>query len=104
MKFCFKLLFYFLVVFTITKNSYSKNINSEYVVEVGKIDVGKLFFEFNLSENQYEILITLKDKGIFSGLYSFEGKYITKGKMINNLFVPSHYKQKWKTRKNPQIC
>ena len=77
----------------------AKEINSEYVIEVGKLDIGKLYWSIVVSETDYKIFIKLQDSGVFSGLYDFEGSYAAEGKIVNKSLVPLSYKQKWVTKK-----
>ena len=41
----------------------------------------------------------LKNKGLISGLYNFRGEYLSEGEIIKGEFIPSTYKQFWKTKK-----
>ena len=82
--------FIFFVISIIFFSSYilSKELNSEYIIEVGKINIGKLLWSITLDEAEYEIFIKLEDGGLFAGLYSFNGSYNTKGKIVNKNLVP----------------
>ena len=81
----------------------ARNIKAEYIVEFGKINIGKLYWEIINDNNTYSILISLKDKGVLSGLYSFEGNYSTKGVINNEVYLPTQYLQNWKTRKKEKV-
>lgn len=94
-----KFIFFVLSIIFFSYAIAAKEITSEYKVEVGNIDIGKLFWSIDIDETKYEIFIKLEDWGIFSGLYSFSGSYNTKGRIINNSLAPSSYKQKWATKK-----
>ena len=43
--------------------------------------------------------LILEDKGLFSEIYKFNGKYETSGLIINNSLKPTEYKQTWITKK-----
>ena len=77
----------------------AKEINSDYVIEVGKLDIGKLYWSIVITETEYKIFVKLQDSGVFSGLYDFGGNYTEEGKVINKSLVPLSYKQKWVTKK-----
>ena len=101
MKSYFKF-FIFLFFFQFNHSSYllADSLQETYVVEVGKINIGKLSWKINVLENYYKISIKLKDgNGFFSGLYSFEGDYDADGFIINDNLIPLNYKQYWLTKK-----
>ena len=54
---------------------------------------------FSLGKLNY-CLKALKNKGLVSKLYSFEGAYSVSGTTDNNNLIPSEYSQYWKTNKN----
>ena len=93
-----KFIFSFLSIVFFSSFVSAKEMHSEYIIEVGKIDVGKVFWSITLDATKYKTFIKLEDRGIFSGLYSFNGIYSTEGRYINNSFVPSSYTQKWVTK------
>ena len=100
MKLFFKfLIFLSFFIFNNFSPSYANNFKETYLVEVGKIDIGKLFWNISLSKNDYKISIILKNKGFFSNLYKFSGEYESRGLIVNNSPIPLKYKQTWITKK-----
>ena len=97
------ILFLFFFVFINLSYSFADSFKEAYVVELGKIDIGKLFFEIKMQENNYEISITLKNKGLLSNLYRFEGRYKASGFIKNNSIIPSKYSQFWSTKRKERI-
>ena len=82
-----KFIFFVLSIIFFSYAIAAKEITSEYKVEVGNIDIGKLFWSIDIDETKYEIFIKLEDWGFFSGLYNFNGSYNTKGRVVNNSLV-----------------
>ena len=98
MKLFFKFfLFLFFFIFSNVSFLYAKEFKAEYLIEIGKINIGKLIWNIQMSKNDYKTSIILKDKGLFSGLYKFNGKYETSGLVFNNTLKPTEYKQNWIT-------
>ncbi len=93
----FSLLFF--LAFTIFSPLFAKEYKEAYVIEVGKINIGNLFWNINLDENKYKISIKLENNAFLSHLYKFEGEYETKGLIVNNALVPIKYNQIWLTKK-----
>ncbi len=77
---------------------FADDFKEEYVVEVGKISIGRLFWDVNIHNDDYKILIKLKSKGLLSKLYKFEGSYETNGSVVRGSLVPLKYKQDWLTK------
>jgi len=104
MKFCFKFLIFFLCGFFIATNtSLTKEHLGKYLIEVGGINIGDLELIVVLDESYYNINIDLKNKGLVSKLYSFEGAYSVSGTTDNNNLIPSEYSQYWKTNKKERL-
>tara|TARA_B100000579_G_scaffold404634_1_gene389609 strand:- start:2550 stop:3242 length:693 start_codon:yes stop_codon:yes gene_type:complete len=104
MKFCFKFLIFFLCGFFIETNaSLTKEHLGRYLIEVGGINIGNLELIVVLDESYYNINIDLKNKGLVSRLYSFEGAYSVSGTIDNNNLIPSKYSQYWKTNKKERL-
>ena len=99
MKLLFNKFIFFIFCIFFSHTIIAKEVASEYVIEVGKIDIGKVVWSITLDETEYKILIELEEQGFLSGLYSFSGSYSTIGKVINENLVPLNYKQKWVTKK-----
>ena len=91
------------VVFTLTINvsavSLAKELEAFYNVGIGAINIGSLKWIINLEDNNYETSVFLKNKGVVSSIYKFSGEYFSEGSVFNGEFVPSKYKQFWKTKK-----
>ena len=77
---------------------FAEDFKEAYVVEIGKIDIGKLFWDVNISNDNYKILIRLKSKGLLSKLYKFEGSYETNGIVVGGFLMPLKYTQFWLTK------
>ena len=106
MKFLFSIGFFLLlVVFSnfILAKDIKINLVENYDIEFGKIDIGKLYFQYLDSPKEYKISINIQDKGFFSGLYKFRGEYDVIGEKRNDLFYPLNYNQNWKTKKKNSI-
>tara|TARA_Y100000294_G_scaffold22121_1_gene18724 strand:+ start:59 stop:757 length:699 start_codon:yes stop_codon:yes gene_type:complete len=86
-------------VFTNFTPLFASDFKEMYVVEIGKIDIGRLSWDVHISNNDYKILIKLKNKGFLSKLYKFEGSYETSGSVVKGSLVPTKYKQFWLTKK-----
>ena len=78
---------------------FAEDFKEAYVVEIGKIDIGKLLWDVNISDDNYKILIRLKSKGPLSKLYKFEGSYEVDGNVVKGSLMPLKYKQFWLTKK-----
>ena len=85
-------------VFTNFSALFAEDFNEAYIVEIGKINIGKLFWDVNISNDNYKILIRLKSKGLLSKLYKFEGSYETNGGVVKGSLMPLKYKQFWLTK------
>jgi len=86
-------------IFTNFSTLFAEDFKETYVVEIGKIDIGKLFWDVNISNDNYKILIKLKSKGFLSKLYKFEGSYEAAGSVMKGSLMPLMYKQLWLTKK-----
>ena len=85
-------------VFTNFSTLFAKDFKEAYVVEIGKIDIGRLLWDVNISSDNYKILIRLKSRGLLSKLYKFEGSYEADGNIVGGSLVPLKYKQFWLTK------
>ena len=85
-------------VFTNFSTLFAEDFKEAYVVEIGKIDIGKLLWDVNISGDNYKILIRLKSRGLLSKLYKFEGNYEADGNIVGGSLVPLKYKQFWLTK------
>ncbi len=85
-------------VFTNFSTLFAEDFKEAYVVEIGKIDIGKLWWDVSVSNENYKILIKLKSRGFLSKLYKFEGSYETDGNIVKGSLIPLKYKQFWLTK------
>ena len=95
----------FLIFFSIfvINTSYANNFSAEYKVSTTGIKIGHFSWSLNINDNIYQTEINLKNSGIFSPLYKFEGSYLSTGVIENNIFKTKNYKQFWKTKKKTKI-
>ena len=96
-----KLLIFFVIF--IVNTSYANNFSAEYKVSTTGIKIGHFSWSLNIDNNVYETKINLKNSGIFSPLYKFEGNYLSVGVIENNIFKTQNYKQFWRTKKKTKI-
>ncbi len=96
-----KFLFFF-IIFAVN-TSYANNFSAEYKVSTTGIKIGNFNWSLNINDNIYQTEINLKNSGIFSPLYKFEGSYLSTGVIENNIFKTQNYKQFWKTKKKTKI-
>ena len=92
----------FFIIFVIN-TSYANNFSAEYKVSTTGIKIGNFSWSLNINDNVYQTEINLKNSGIFSPLYKFEGSYLSAGVIENNIFKTKNYKQFWKTKKKTKI-
>ena len=92
----------FFVIFVVN-SSYANNFSAEYKVSTTGIKIGNFSWSLNINDNFYQTEINLKNSGIFSPLYKFEGSYLSAGVIENNIFKTKNYKQFWKTKKKTKI-
>ena len=98
MKLYFEFIVLVFFVFTNFTPLFANDFKETYVVEIGKIDIGRLLWDVKISNNNYKILIRLKSKGFLSKLYKFEGSYETNGSVVKGSLMPLKYKQFWLTK------
>ena len=96
-----KFLFLFLIFYL--KTSLVYGLNAEYNVSSSGIKIGYFSWSLNINNEAYETEINLKNSGIFSSLYRFNGNYTSKGIIENNMFKTIEYRQFWKTRKKTKV-
>jgi len=92
----------FFIIFVVN-TSYANNFIAEYKVSTTGIKIGNFSWSLNINDNIYQTEINLKNSGIFSPLYKFEGSYLSTGVIENNIFKTQNYKQFWKTKKKTKI-
>ena len=92
----------FFIIFVVNV-SYANSFSAEYKVSTTGIKIGNFSWSLNINDNVYQTEISLKNSGIFSPLYKFEGNYLSAGVIENNIFKTKNYKQFWKTKKKTKI-
>ena len=92
----------FFIIFVVN-TSYANNFSAEYKVSTSGIKIGSFSWSLNINNNIYQTEVYLKNTGIFSPLYKFEGSYLSTGIIENNIFKTQNYKQFWKTKKKTKI-
>ena len=102
MKLCLNKFLVFFVIFVIN-TSYANNFSAKYKVSTTGIKIGHFNWSLNINDNVYQTEINLKNSGIFSPLYKFEGSYLSVGVIENDIFKTQNYKQFWKTKKKTKI-
>ena len=95
--------FFLLIVLLFTNTSYANNFNAEYKVSTTGIKIGYFDWSLKINDNSYKTKINLKNSGIFSPIYKFDGSYLSIGVIENGLFKTREYKQFWKTKKKTKI-
>jgi len=83
--------------------SYASSFSAEYKVSTTGIKIGNFIWSLNINDNNYQTKINLKNSGLLSSLYKFEGNYLSTGIIKNKAFKALEYKQFWKTRKKIKI-
>ena len=95
----------YLIIFLILflNNSYANNFSVDYEVSTTGIKIGNFNWSLKIKNNTYETEINLKNSGLLSALYKFDGNYIASGIIENSMFKTKSYRQIWKTRKKTKI-
>ncbi len=101
-RLCLNKFLVFFVIFVVN-TSYANNFSAEYKVSTTGIKIGHFSWSLNINDNVYQTEINLKNSGIFSPLYKFEGSYLSVGVIENNIFKTKNYRQFWKTKKKTKI-
>ncbi len=78
-------------------------ILSKYDVSTSGIKIGSFNWLITTEDDYYETKIFLKNEGILSSLYKFEGEYLSRGKINNNQFKTQYYKQHWVTKNKTKV-
>ena len=101
-RLCLNKFLVFFIIFVIN-TSYANNFSAKYKVSTTGIKIGNFSWSLNINDNIYQTEINLKNSGIFSPLYKFEGRYLSTGVIENNIFKTKNYNQFWKTKKKTKI-
>ena len=96
-----KFLTLFLVFFIST--SYANNFSVEYKVSTTGIKIGYFNWSLNINDDLYQTEINLKNSGMLSSLYKFNGKYLSSGVIENGMFKTQEYEQFWQTKKKTKV-
>jgi len=102
MKFCLNKFLVFFVIFVVN-TSFANSFSVEYKVITKGIKIGNFSWSLNINDNIYQTKINLKNSGIFSPLYKFEGSYLSTGIIENKIFKTRNYEQFWETNKKTKI-
>ena len=94
-----KFILFFTIILNITIKLSAKELNAFYKIEIGAINIGSLKWSISLDNDNYKTSMLLEDRGLFSGLYTFSGEYLSEGMVFEDEFIPLRYKQEWKTKK-----
>jgi hypothetical protein len=70
---------------------FSKTINSTYAVEWKSIQLGELYWNIALNEDNYSINFNLKSSGLLDALYTYESKSIALGKISRGTLITDIY-------------
>ena len=89
----------FLFIFFISSQVLGSVFFKEYSIYTSGIKIGKLSWELKINNNNYSNNIKLKNSGLLSSLYNFEGNYFSSWNIHNNVLTPSNYKHNWITNK-----
>ena len=91
------------IIFLSNGPAVAKNFNTEYTVSSSGIKIGKFSWSLEINNKNYKTEIFLKNSGIFSPLYKFEGNYTSQGVIENNNYKAEKYRQYWKTKKKVKV-
>ena len=78
---------------------FGKEINKSFVVKVGGIKIGELYWEIKIGSDEYSNKLSLKNKGFLSAIYRFNGEYFSEGLINKKSLIPIKYKHFWQTKK-----
>ena len=86
----------YLIIFLILflNNSYANNFSVDYEVSTTGIKIGNFNWSLKIKNNTYETEINLKNSGLLSALYKFDGNYIASGIIENSMFKTKSYRPK----------
>ena len=92
-----------LLVILAINTSYANSFFVEYKVSTAGIKIGNFSWFLDIDDKFYQTEIDLKNSGIFSPLYKFEGKYLSYGIIEDKIFKAKKYNQFWTTKKKTKI-
>ena len=99
MKYCFSIFF----ILFFTQPLHSNDFDAKYQIKNRGLTIGLLTWNLTIKDNLYIASVDLKNKGLLSSLYFFEGKYKTNGEIKDNFFFSKEYNQFWKTKKKEKV-
>ena len=79
---------------------HSEEVKKNYFVKVSGIKIGELSWEIKMTTENYTNNLSLKSKGLLSGLYNFKGVYFSEGFNKKNELYSKKYTHFWQTKKN----
>jgi len=99
MKLFFSTIFFFFLSLPL----FSNDFETKYKIKNRGITIGSLTWALTIKDGSYTTSLYLKNNGLLSALYPFEGKYKAVGKIKNNFLFSKEYNQFWKTQKKEKI-
>ena len=78
---------------------YAESFYKKFSIKVSGLKIGELVWELEIDNDNYSNNIKIKNKGLLSAIYTFEGDYFSKGIVENNKLKPHSYNHVWKTNK-----
>ena len=90
---------FFILLFFISNPVYAESFYQKFSIKVSGLKIGELVWVLEIDNENYSNDIKLKSKGLLSAIYTFEGDYFSKGKVVKNKLEPQSYSHVWKTNK-----
>ena len=90
---------FFILLFFISNPVYAESFYQKFSIKVSGLKIGELVWALEIDNDNYSNDIKLKSKGLLSAIYTFEGDYFSKGKVVKNKLEPQSYSHVWKTNK-----
>jgi hypothetical protein len=103
MKFRLNNIAFLLAITFITFEVCANKVEVNYKIEFGSINIGSVYWSLDKTNANYTTSLKLKDKGMLSGLYKFDGNYSAEGVVMGNTLVSNNYIQEWKTKKKHRV-
>ena len=79
MKLVSKKLLTIIIVLIFAEQVAAKSFSASYRVKLGPLDLGTLKWKLKIEKNTYTTSMSLKDRGVMSTLYKFNGNYFAEG-------------------------
>jgi hypothetical protein len=90
---------FFILLFFINSPVHAESFYKKFSIKVSGLKIGELVWALEIDNDNYSNDIKLKSKGLLSAIYTFEGDYFSKGKVVKNKLEPRSYSHVWKTNK-----